>query len=276
MSMMKFTYYGTAASEGLPAVYCKCSVCQEAARRGGRNLRTRSQALVNGVLLIDFPADTYAHMLYGGLPLPQLSHCLITHAHGDHLYGEELENFQNGFCHRDTPMTFYGSGPSGELILQYGNNENIRFQKVEPFVPFEAADHLVTPLPACHAPNLDPLMYLIEKNGETLLYAHDTGIFEEPVWEFLKGKKLDLVSLDCTHANTDKIGYNFHMTLNMNCQVRDRLREMNCADEKTVFYTNHFSHNGGDVLYEEFCSIACERGFGVSYDGCTVQIENRG
>lgn len=269
---MKLTYYGTAASEGLPGAYCRCAVCQEARKRGGRNLRTRSQALVNDVLLIDFPADTYSHMLYGGLPLPELSCCLITHAHSDHLYPKELGNFKKGFCHGNTPITFYGSDPTGELIAPYESCENVRFQKAEPFVSFEAAGHLVTPLPACHAPELQPLMYLIEKDGQTLLYAHDTGIFEETVWEFLKGRHLDLVSLDCTHANTAEIGYNYHMTLPMNCKVRDRLLEMGCADGKTVFYTNHFSHNGDDVLYEEFCSVAREKGFEVSYDGCTVMI----
>ena len=271
MKTMKLTYYGTAASEGLPALYCKCAVCREAARRGGRNLRTRSQALVNDRLLIDFPADTYAHMLYGGLPLPELSHCLITHAHSDHLYADELKAWGRGYCYHNTPMTFYGSGPSGEQILRYQDEENVRFQRVEPFVPFEAAGHLVTALPACHAPELECVMYLIEKDGKTLLYAHDTGMFAESVWDFLKGRRLDLVSLDCTHSNTDEIGYNYHMTLKMNCLVRDRLKEMGCADEHTVFYTNHFSHNGDDALYEDFCRVAGRQGFEVSFDGCTVE-----
>src|SRR5699024_7123072 len=50
---MKLTYLGTAAAEGFPALFCNCPACREAARLGGRNIRTRSQALINRDLLLD-------------------------------------------------------------------------------------------------------------------------------------------------------------------------------------------------------------------------------
>ena len=40
---------------------------------------------------------------------------------------------------------------------------------------------------------------LVEKE-KRFLYAHDTGWFLEETWEYLKGKELSLVSLDCTHG----------------------------------------------------------------------------
>ena len=43
---MKLTYLGTAAAEGWPAAFCNCDGCRAARRLGGRNIRTRSQALV--------------------------------------------------------------------------------------------------------------------------------------------------------------------------------------------------------------------------------------
>ena len=51
---MRLTYLGTAAAEGFPAIFCNCEYCNEARRLGGKNIRTRSQALVNDDLLIDF------------------------------------------------------------------------------------------------------------------------------------------------------------------------------------------------------------------------------
>ena len=60
---MKITYLGTAASEGLPAPFCTCEVCRRAREAGGKSVRTRSQALVDESLLIDFPPDTYLHWL---------------------------------------------------------------------------------------------------------------------------------------------------------------------------------------------------------------------
>ena len=50
---MQFQYLGTAAAEGWPAVFCRCKYCLEAQRLGGKNIRTRSQAIVNDDLLLD-------------------------------------------------------------------------------------------------------------------------------------------------------------------------------------------------------------------------------
>ena len=50
---MKLTYLGTAAAEGWPAAFCNCDGCRAARRLGGRNIRTRSQALVDDALLLD-------------------------------------------------------------------------------------------------------------------------------------------------------------------------------------------------------------------------------
>lgn len=51
---MKFQYFGTAAAEGWPALFCTCDNCRRAAKAGGRNLRTRSQAAVDDKLLSIF------------------------------------------------------------------------------------------------------------------------------------------------------------------------------------------------------------------------------
>ena len=55
---MKLTYLGTAAAEGWPAAFCNCDGCRAARRLGGRNIRTRSQALVDDALLLDNGALT--------------------------------------------------------------------------------------------------------------------------------------------------------------------------------------------------------------------------
>ena len=48
---MKITYLGTAASEGWPAEFCECDICRAAMKRGGRDLRLRSCALIDDDLL---------------------------------------------------------------------------------------------------------------------------------------------------------------------------------------------------------------------------------
>lgn len=61
---IEIRYLGTAATEGCPALFCKCNFC-ESLRRSNQNewFRTRSQVLVNHDLLVDFPPDTYLHFL---------------------------------------------------------------------------------------------------------------------------------------------------------------------------------------------------------------------
>ncbi len=60
---MKLTYLGTGAAEGVPSLFCQCDNCKQSRALGGRNIRSRSQALINGELLIDFPADTFWHFI---------------------------------------------------------------------------------------------------------------------------------------------------------------------------------------------------------------------
>ena len=96
---MKLTYLGTAAAEGFPAVFCNCQYCREARKLGGRNIRTRSQALVNDDLLLDLPADTYSHFLQNGIEGDTIKYLLITHTHTDHFYPEEFLMRTDCFAH---------------------------------------------------------------------------------------------------------------------------------------------------------------------------------
>ena len=45
---MKFTYLGTGAAEGVPAMFCSCDTCREVRRRGEGEFHTRSQLLIDG------------------------------------------------------------------------------------------------------------------------------------------------------------------------------------------------------------------------------------
>lgn len=87
---MKFRYLGTAAAEGWPAVFCNCDHCHRAKKAGGRNIRTRSQALINDDLLIDFPSDSYHHALHCGLDFSACRYLLVTHSHTDHFSPTDL------------------------------------------------------------------------------------------------------------------------------------------------------------------------------------------
>lgn len=69
---MKVQFLGTVAAEGGPALFCNCKYCKEAQKRGGKNIRTRSQILINEDVLVDLPADTYFHKLQYNLDLSKI------------------------------------------------------------------------------------------------------------------------------------------------------------------------------------------------------------
>jgi phosphoribosyl 1,2-cyclic phosphate phosphodiesterase len=276
---MKFKYFGTAAAEGWPTLFCKCPACARARAAGGRNIRTRSQALIDDRLLIDFPADTYMHVLYQGLDLASVSTCIITHDHSDHLYAADFEMRRQGFAYfsPERLLTVYGTQPAEakvqSIIDRYDMTAQgrVAFQRVTPFEPFSADGYTMTPLRADHDPRCDPVIYLISDGAKNILYANDTGYFLAETWEYLERHHphLDFISLDCT-TGLKPCGNN-HMGLEMVAKVKHRLAQIGCVDDQTTCCVNHFSHNGL-ATYDEMVPLAAQRGFLVSYDGMTLEL----
>ena len=275
---MKIQYLGTAAAEAIPGIFCDCDVCRKAREKGGRNIQTRSQALIDGKILIDFPGDTYMHAINNNINLSKIKTCIVTHNHFDHFYPFEIWSRSPGIAYNvDAPLCFYGTTPTYCMamaeILKFALDEagRVKAQRIKPFEPFEVEGYKITPLKADHDPKCEPVFYMIEKDSKAILYAHDTGIFPEESQEYLKkcGVKFDLVSLDCTNVLLP-FGEN-HMGLEADKKVRKMLLEWGAADENTIFVVNHFSHNGG-LIHDDFVPVAEKDGFIVSYDGMTVEF----
>ena len=277
---MKLLYLGTAAAEGIPAVFCSCPLCLEAREKKGKNIRTRCQALLDDKILFDFPPDSYSHYIASGFTVPDLPairHVFITHSHMDHFYPDELHMRRPNFVASKPVETLHVYGnlavERGLVNLQ-GTAKAMPcndFRYAKPFEIIEVDGYRVTPLPALHARSEECLIYAAEHGGKTMLYAHDTGIFPEPVWEYFPKAKLrfNLVSLDCT-TMVKKDGNN-HMGIPDCIEVRQKLVEIGAADAKTVFVLNHFSHNGG-LNHDDLCKAAAKENFVVAYDGMEVEI----
>ena len=277
---MKIQYLGTAAAEGIPAIFCECETCKKSRELGGKNIRTRSQALIDDTILIDLPADTYMHFLQYNVPMHKIKTCLITHNHADHLYRKELEMRKKGFAHltMEDPLTLY-SDQSGHEEIQKAidfydiKEDDVVNKLITPNVTFEADGYQITPVRASHDPSSSPVVFAIEKDGKSFLYGNDTSELIEESMNALKalGHPLDMISLDCTEAcnYADYIG---HMSLERCIAFRDTLKKEGIADEHTVFILNHFSHNSKNVLYDEFVEIAKEHDFLVTYDGMIFEF----
>lgn len=276
---MKLTYLGTAAAEAWPAFWCNCESCKTARERGGKNIRTRSQSLLNDDLLIDFPPDTYMHIIQHGVDLDKVKNVIITHSHGDHLLAGEFGYRGKGFCgvHEDFVLHVYGNEAVMERCARMQNDmmaEHVQFHQLEAYKEYQIGEYTVYPMLADHARNENCLIYaIITPDNKQLLYAHDTGYFPRPTWDFIleKGFCFDLVSLDCTAGAL--IGWwSNHMCYDACESVRDRLIKCGNVHENTHYVWNHFSHNCKVAGYEEMVEDGKARGFDVSYDGKIVEV----
>ena len=178
---MKFQYLGTAAAEGIPAFVCNCEACARSRELGGRALRTRSQAIIDDRLLIDFPADTMSHIHANKIDLIKVTDCIVTHSHYDHLHPVDLNNFKPGFAWlpEGWHMTFHGSEKVGEAIAPQLEGKLtelniVSFEPLEAFVPKNVGGYTVTPLKAIHDPGAGPLFYQISDGEKTIVYGNDT------------------------------------------------------------------------------------------------------
>lgn len=278
---MKLKYLGTAAAEAVPAPFCGCEVCERARERGGRNVRTRSQALLDGRLLIDFPADTYLHALREGLRLYEIGSCIVTHCHSDHLYPGDLWCLISYAAHKkERPFNLYGTGAvirmareQCEDIEQIIKEGGLCLHEIRPFEPFTVEGYRVTAFKADHGAPESVVYAIVGPEGRAMLYAHDTGLLPEESMEYLKesGLKFGLISYDCTNGLLEQ-GERNHMGLNADVKLRDMLREIGAVGEGCVHVVNHFSHNGGGAGYDEMAPAAESKGFIASFDGMEIEF----
>ncbi len=277
---MKIQYLGTAAAEGVPALFCECERCKKSRELGGRNIRSRSQAIIDDKILIDFPADTFMHFINYNLPLYAIKTCLVTHSHSDHLYPADISMRIGGFANVTSvePLTFYSDENGYNMIKKEIERSSIpecdvRTVKILPLEPFEVEGYKVTAIRANHDPASSPVLFVIEKDGKSIFYGNDTGYWSEEGTDFLKNleKPLSVVSLDCTMGcNVNK--YWGHYGFEECVDVKNTMLREKIADENTIFILNHFSHNGPNIVYDEFTKIAAKEGFDVTYDGMILEF----
>ncbi len=271
---MKLTYLGTAAAEGFPAIFCNCPYCVKARKEGGKNIRTRSQALINTDFLIDFPADTYFHFLQNGIEGDKIKYLLVTHSHMDHFYYEEFILRHGAYAHdmrEKTLEVFCGKGVY-EKFQSAGIPANIEVTLLSPYQRVCFGDYAVTPLPARHMEGDGAYIYIIE-GEKKILYAHDTGYFFDEVFDYIQKNEIcfDMISFDCTHVDTPVSDEGSHMGLENIGRAIERFRQTGAVSAQTVMYINHFSHNANpmqDLIEEK----AKAMGLQAAFDGCCVAL----
>lgn len=271
---MVIRYQGTGAYEGIPALFCRCDTCRAARAAGRQEIRSRSGALVDGVLKLDFPPDSYWQMLRDGLDFTALQGVLITHTHTDHYAVWDLMTRLPHYANPDgsAALPIVGNEKCGELLRaelvkkhEPDGGGRLTFLRAMPFTPVKLGAYTVTAVRANHKPSEEALNYVVEKDGKRLLYAHDSGEFLPETLEFLAGMALDFVSMDCTSGLRDTGDH--HMGL-PNCRrMREKLVALGAAKPDAFFALSHVSHNS-HVSHAQLLQAA--DGFLVAHDGMEI------
>lgn len=268
---MKLTLLGTGAAEGIPAFYSDTRVSKHARENRGKDIRSRTAAIIDDVIKLDLGPDTWYQLTQQGLDARDWIALLVTHNDDDHFSIDELQYAVYPF----NDMEFFG-------FPIYGN-QNVCRRIIEryPNWPFEVtmtksfqrvciSEYCVTPLEANHKHDEDSHNFLIQDEQSVFLYGTDTGVWFEPTWEYLQSVKLNCLVLECSEG-LNPTPYNGHLDVKEFLAVIERLHRLGTIDSKTKVITTHHSHNG-NATHDELLEIFTPHGITVGYDGLTVEF----
>lgn len=272
---MKVLLLGTGAADGIPALFCDCAVCRFAREHGGRETRSRSAALVDGCLKIDLGPDTLSQVHTHRLNPADWKWLAYTHSHDDHFAPRELQYLFPPFATETTPsLEILANAKLVEKIrCMAPEAESLPARVIRPFETAELGPYRVTALLATHQNgDEDALNLLIDDGCSLLLYATDTGWWEERTWHAVESlpKPLDLLVVDCAHGDR-MIEYNGHMGVEMVLRMRDRLMKSGAIAETSRVVSTHHCHRGG-LTYEQLVARLEIHGVQAGYDGMCIEI----
>jgi phosphoribosyl 1,2-cyclic phosphate phosphodiesterase len=271
---VRLTVLGTAAAEGWPALWCTCEACREAARRGGPDIRMRAAYSIDGHIQIDLGPDALAQMWRFGIDYARMDHLFITHAHEDHLLASNILFRQPGFARmpEESLLTVHGNDlvrqalEHGHTVLPLARSQ---FEVIEPFRPVDVGDVRVTPVRADHGGPEAAVTYLVESGGRAILQGNDTGWYPDDTWQFLAGREIDAVLLDCTYGL--KSGGASHLGAPEVVEAKAELLSLGALATDGRMIATHLSHNGG-ALHQELCEFFAPHGIEVAYDGMVIEV----
>lgn len=269
---MKIMLQGTGGADGVPGLFGASRVSEYARQNGGRDVRTRAAALVNEDLKIDFGPDTFAQVNASGSCPRDWSAVVFTHSDADHFAIEELQYAVVPFTAEDQcPFTIYANGTIIRKLRERYPDWPMDLVTTQSFTSFNHADYVITPIKANHGSQTeDTQNLLIEQNGRTLLYATDTGIWDERTWRYLQGITIHLLVIECSEGFVHT-PYNGHLDAHECLAVVSRLRQMGTLAPTSQVVTTHHSHNG-DATHDELAKWFEPHRILVGYDGLVLEV----
>lgn len=287
---MKLTFLGIGAGETYPGYWCECPHCTYARKHRGKNLRTNSSMVIDEELLIDMGPSCFDNAARFGVNLSKLKTLLVTHPHEDHLYPQHLRwrNTDESLL----PLTYVEKmrhgGPRFTDIPQlniYGNSfvmETLRkslddmeelkinLHEIKEGKEEKTDGYRILPVRGNHGSQQGfSHSYIIQKDEKTLLYALDSGSYDEDQFALIQEYQYDAVIMEGTTGLNEQ--YGGHMCLVNNIRIRERLKENKCLRENSRFLLTHLSPHWCPP-HDWYESIVASEGLELAYDGLQIEI----
>lgn len=262
---------GTGGADGIPALFSGSRVSVHARNAGGKDVRSRASALVDGHIKLDFGPDTWHQVTREGLDPREWTSILFTHSDPDHLALEELQYALFPFNESEfSEFTIFGNEVIERKVFERYPNWPFEFVRTKMFCPLKHAEYTITPLMARHMQYEEAHNYLVSDGEKTLLYGTDTGVWQDPTWEYLADHRVDCLVLECSEGFV-LTPYNGHLDIDEFRYMVNRLRKLGVIDDTTTILTTHHSHNG-DATHDELCRELEPHGVTIGYDGLKVEF----
>lgn len=268
---MKIQLLGTGGADGIPAIYSESRVSRHAREHGGKDIRSRSSALVEDTIKIDLGPDTWHQLTRDKLDAREWTALIFTHTDADHFAIEELQYTLYPFNdYYFAGFQVYGNALICRAIIERYPDWPFEIIHTKSFHSVQHAGVKITPIAANHKEEEDAHNLLFETEGKTILYGTDTGVWHEPTWEFLQDVRLDGLVIECSEGFIDT-PYTGHLDVNEMLGVVNRLRGMGTLTDSSKIVTTHHSH-AGDATHDELVERLRPHGIEPGYDGMILEV----
>ena len=271
-------FWGTSGGTGVPSPFCRCAVCENARKVGGKEFRSRSAFRINDKIMIDIGADYVSTAAKLNDDLYDVEHFLFTHTHSDHFNDRLFWSRRIGANMPKHPVNIYFSEESYDYILTtYGSEVNANFIKLEYGKKYHIDNVDIIPLRGMHSTDNEKYSanYLVKlEDGRMLYYGVDSGYYIDETFEFLKNYKLDIFISECTYPRERPIEESVpnHMDLSRFVENADKLFENGTIDADTLIYATHIDCRGLNhaQLEDYFVNLNRKYKVNVAYDGLSI------
>jgi len=256
----RLIFLGTGTSTGVPMIGCECSVCTSSDPRNHRTRPSVLMSLPGGNLLIDTTPEMRLQLLRERIR--HVHAIAFTHHHADHLFGlDDARLFPRWiggpvpvYCEQSTEecirRVFHYAFQDGNDKLPAGFVPKMRFVRLEPDVPFEAAGERVLPIRLEHGP-----FPVLGFRVGGLAYCTDVSRIPEASWAMLQG--LDVLVLDALRYDPHPTHFSLSEALEVAAALRPRRTFL-------THLSHYFDHGTTQASLPENVWLA--------YDGLSIEF----